>query len=280
MARARVIAAAQTVPVRDDVDANLAQHVRLARIAAEEEAQVLVFPELSLTGYELDLAAGLAFSPSDPRLGPLVEAASADAMTLIVGAPVRIGGRLHIGAFVLAPDGRIEIYTKRHLGAFPASASCDGVVPAAEATVFQPGDLDPLVRIGEGSAAVAVCADALRPSHPRQAAMRGATIYLASMFVIRSSLESETETVRANAAAHSLAVALANYGGPSGGLAAGGRSAIWSEHGERLVQLDAAGAGVAVALETAAGWRARATMLGEPPAGIASNHGSRAKGCD
>ena len=53
MMRPRALAAAQTVPVRGDVEANLAQHVRLVRVAAEEKAQVLVFPELSLTGYEL-----------------------------------------------------------------------------------------------------------------------------------------------------------------------------------------------------------------------------------
>jgi predicted amidohydrolase len=64
---ARSIAAAQTVPIRGDVDANLESHVRLVRVAAEERARVLVFPELSLTGYELDLAAGLAFAENDPR---------------------------------------------------------------------------------------------------------------------------------------------------------------------------------------------------------------------
>ncbi|HSD11130.1 MAG TPA: nitrilase-related carbon-nitrogen hydrolase, partial [Candidatus Binatia bacterium] len=93
MTRARSIAAAQTIPMRGDVDANVDQHVRLVHIAAEEQAQVLVFPELSLTGYELDLADDLAFSQSDPRLAPLVEAASSSSMTLIVGAPVRMGSR-------------------------------------------------------------------------------------------------------------------------------------------------------------------------------------------
>src|SRR5579862_9914925 len=110
---ARAVAAAQTVPVRGDVDANVAQHVRLARLAAEERAEVLVFPELSLTGYELDLAAGLAFSPSDPRLAPLAEAASAHAITLVAGGPVRIGSRLHIAAFVIGPDGAVGLYTKQ-----------------------------------------------------------------------------------------------------------------------------------------------------------------------
>jgi len=262
MTHPRSIAAAQTIPIRGDVDANLERHVRLVHAAAEAHAQVLVFPELSLTGYELDLAADLAFSEGDPRLDPLVEVASSCSMTLIVGAPVRIESQLHIGAFIVSPDRSVRVYTKHRLGAFSTSASIDGTVPPAEATFFHPGNRNPLVHFGGHTGAVAVCADTGRPSHPQDAADRGATTYLASMFVIPSEFERETANLAAYAARHSMAVVFANYGGPSGGLASGGRSGIWSEKGERLVQLDAIGAGVAVAIESHAGWRARAMMLG------------------
>ena len=226
MTRARSIAAAQTVPRPGDVGANVVEHARLVRAAAREGARVLVFPELSLTGYELDLAAALAFSPSDPRLPPLAEVASSYSMTLIVGAPVGMGDRLHIGALILSPDRTVGLYTKHHLGAFSASASGDGIVPPAEAIVFQPGDQDPLVNFGSNTAAVAVCADTGRPSHPQAAADRGARTYLASMFILPSDLEKETARLRSYAVRHSIAVVLANYGGPSGGLPSAGGSAI------------------------------------------------------
>jgi predicted amidohydrolase len=264
---ARSIAAAQTIPIRGDVDANLERHVRLARLAAEERAEILVFPELSLTGYELDLAGELAFSERDPRLAPLVELASSCRMTLVVGAPVRIAARLQLGAFILSPDRTIDLYTKHHLGAFPASASPDGVVPPAEATVFSPGDRNPLVRLGESTAAVAVCADTGRPSHPEAAAERGARTYLASMFVIPADLPQDTANLATYAARHSMAVVLANFGGPSGGLPAAGSSAIWSERGELLVQLEETGSGVAVASEGPEGWRTRAIMIARQTAG-------------
>lgn len=259
---ARAVAAAQTVPVRGDVGANVERHLRLAHVAAEEQAEVLVFPELSLTGYEMDLAAGLAFSPTDPRLAPLVEAASSHSMTLIAGAPVTLDSRLHIGAFIISPDRTVGLYTKHRLGAFTAAASCDGVVPPAEATAFHPGTLNPLVRFGGNTAAVAVCADIGQPSHPRQAAERGAVTYLASMFVIPSEFEQETARLKTYAVQHSMTVVFANYGGPSGGLRSAGRSAIWSEAGELLAQLEPAGAGLAVAVEGPAGWRGRAIVLG------------------
>ncbi len=262
MTLVRAVAAAQTVPIRGDVEANVEQHLRLVRAAAEEHAQVLVFPELSLTGYELDVAKALAFSPGDPRLDPLVMAASSAGMILVVGAPVRIRERLHVGALIIAPNAPVEVYTKRHLGAFSASARVDGVVPPAEATVFHPGTEDPLVRFGGNTAAVAVCADTGRPTHAQEAADRGANIYLASMFVIPSEFEREMAHLRAHAARHSMTVVMANYGGPSGGLSSGGRSTIWSERGELLGQLDPVGAGIVVAVEGHGGWRVRTVMLG------------------
>jgi hypothetical protein len=66
----RALAAAQTIPRCGDVAADVADHRRLIRAAAERNARVLVFPELSLTGCELNLAEGLAFAERDARLSP------------------------------------------------------------------------------------------------------------------------------------------------------------------------------------------------------------------
>ena len=255
-----MIAVAQTCPVAGDVEANLAEHVRLARLAAREGARLLVFPELSLTGYEIGLAEALAFSEQDRRLAPLVEEAARLSMILVVGAPVRIGARLYIGAFILSPDRTIEIYTKHHLGAFSESARRDGIVPPAEATVFAPGDRDPLIRLGSEVAAIAVCADVGRPSHAAHAARRGARIYLASMFVIPSDLAGDLEKLESRARGHGMVVAFANFGGASGGLVSGGRSSIWSPTGDRLVRLESSGAGLAMATKTLDGWTARSLV--------------------
>lgn len=233
------IAVAQTVPVRGDVKANIAEHLRLADQA--EGADVVVFPELSLTGYELDLAEELAFTENDPRLGPLMNTGK----TLIVGAPVRLASGLHIGAFILSHS--IDLYTKQHLGTFGPSAAVDGIVPPGEPAFFQPGTRDPLLDFGGTHAAVAICADTGRPSHPKAAAERGARVYLASVFVIPSEFERDAAAVRNYAIEHSMTVGFANYGGPTGGLASAGRSTIWSPEGDVLAQLPATGAGVAVA---------------------------------
>lgn len=150
----RGLAAAQTIPVGGDVGANLEQHLELA-------------PEL-------------AFSEDDPRLRPLQETAAATSTTFVVGAPLRAGDRLHIGAFVLTPDRSVEVYTKRHLGAFSSEANPDGPVPPPEPSVFAPGETEPLAQIGESVVGVGICSDVNHPSYVDRTARRGARTYFAS----------------------------------------------------------------------------------------------------
>jgi predicted amidohydrolase len=261
MRYARALAAAQTVPVRGDVNANIAQHLELAHAAAERGAEVVVFPELSLTGYELDLGPALAFSEGDRRLAPLSEAARALRSILIVGAPLRLDGSLHIAAFILYPDGTQAVHTKRHLGEFSPEDCEVGSLPPAERVFFAPGTQAPLVKLASHQAAVAVCAESLQPWVPKEAAQRGAKTYLTSHFSLPQDREQRLVGLAKMAVHYDMAVAFANYGGPTAGLKASGGSTIFSQNGVRLGQLEAQGKGVAIAIEDAGGFRAHAVML-------------------
>lgn len=258
----RTLAAAQTVPVAGNVDANIVRHLRLIEVAATAHAGVIVFPELSLTGYELSLGQQLAFSSSDARLAPLINAASARNMTIVAGAPIRIDNALHIGAFIIRPDGAVDVYTKHHLAAFTPDDNSNGPIPPPEASVFVPGTRNPLVATGSITAAVAICADTGHASHAQAAAGRGANAYLAGSFTIPVDLDRKVTTLQTYATCHSMAVVFANYGGPSGGLPSAGRSTIWSQHGDLLAQLDELGAGLVIATEGDSGWRSKAIALG------------------
>lgn len=253
-ARPAAIAVAQTCPVRGDVDANVDEHLQLADAAADVGADLIVFPELSLTGYELDMAAESAFTTNDPRLDRLAAAASELGVTMVVGAPVRVDTSLHIGAFVVRPDRQIDLYTKRRLGAFPPGVLGYEAVPPPEATIFVPGNLDPLVRIRGITAALAICADIGDSAHPACAAARGADAYLASMFIIPPDYEADAARLAGYARRHAMLVAAANFGSASGGLPAAGGSAVWSADGTLLLRLDDRGPGVGAVVETERGW--------------------------
>ena len=80
--RALVVAVAQPPCHAGDVAANAAAHADVVWRAA---ARVVVFPELSITGYELDAP---DVTPDDPRLRPIVEACASTGSLALVGAPV------------------------------------------------------------------------------------------------------------------------------------------------------------------------------------------------
>lgn len=114
---ALTLAAAQTLSIAGDVEANIARHRVFMQAAAEQGVQLLVFPELSLTGYEPTLAADLAIAPDAPVLAPLREMARELQLTAVVGMPIRLAPQADvlIGALVLGADGSLAVYTKQHL---------------------------------------------------------------------------------------------------------------------------------------------------------------------
>ena len=86
------------------------------------------------------------------------------------------------------------------------------------------------------------------------------------MFVIPSDFEGEVSKLTRYAVQHRMMTALANFGGPSGGLTSAGRSSIWSEAGDLLVQLEVNGPGIAVVAETQHSRRSRAVMVSDSAA--------------
>ena len=242
------LAAAQTVPVCGDVEANLEDHRKLAALAVEHQAHLVVFPELSLTGYEIGLAEELAFSEDDRRLESLRALATQGGVLLVVGAPVRLSSRLHIGAFALDPDGSCQLYTKHH-------------PTVGEQAVFLPGTLNPSVRLGDERAALAICADTSHPSHAAAAAATSASLYLAGVFFTPAGYEEDAKRLGGYAAEHSMAVVMANMGGFSGGLEAVGGSAVWSESGRLVAKLDGPGAGLAIASRSGVDWSGETARL-------------------
>jgi predicted amidohydrolase len=72
--RRRVLALAQIAPVLGDVAQNLAVHEAKIAESKAAGASVVIFPELGLTGYQLqDLAPEVAMRRSDTRLGSLAK---------------------------------------------------------------------------------------------------------------------------------------------------------------------------------------------------------------
>jgi predicted amidohydrolase len=162
------IALAQIAPRLGLLDENLERHVELVRDARAAEVDLVVFPELGLTGYLLqDLAADVALRLDDPRLATL--AAETRGLSAIVSfVEESADHRLFIAA-ALIEDGELRhVHRKLFL---PTYGLFD------ERRFFAPGDLLRAVpsRLGFG-VGIGVCEDFWHLPVPQLLAVDGAQL--------------------------------------------------------------------------------------------------------
>lgn len=239
-----VIAAAQSISIAGDINANISRHLQFMRKAADNGVHLLVFPELSLTGYERSLARKLAILPDDDVLSPLRDMAQRAGMVTVVGAPLISSSSrddIFIGALVLGTDGAIGVYAKQHLH-------------PGEDTVFACGEGGSFVSVQDSEVALAICADYTHPGHVQRAARSGAGIYAAGALITERGYMLETELLAGYAVEHKMAVLLANHGGPTGGWNPVGRSAIWVEDGRQVVAASGCGDLLVIATRDSGRW--------------------------
>jgi predicted amidohydrolase len=165
------IALAQLAPRLGRLDENLAQHHELLDEARAGGADLVVFPELGLTGYLLqDLAAEIAIRLDDPRLGRLAEATRG--LTAVVSfAEESADHRISIAAALLEDGEMRHVHRKLFL---PTYGLFD------ERRFFGAGDLlraVPSRRLGVGLG-IAVCEDFWHLSVPQLLALDGAQILI------------------------------------------------------------------------------------------------------
>ncbi|WP_296507232.1 carbon-nitrogen hydrolase family protein [Rhodoferax sp.] len=231
------IAAAQSTSIPLDVVANVQTHLRFVEAAAKRGVQWLVFPELSLTGYELAAMPGLVLDPAHALLAPLREAARRNGIAITVGAPVHSGLALpSIGAITMRPDGQHSVYRKFHLHEGEKQFATAGVAP---------------VHVQEWAGqkfANAICADTNYPSHAAQAAAAGAGVYAAGILTSANGYAAEAPLWASYAREHAMTVVIANHGGPSGGYVSAGRSGIWGSDGVLIAEASGSGDWLVVAL--------------------------------
>lgn len=164
------IALAQIAPTLGNLDANLTRHHELIEQARGDDAGLVVFPELGLTGYLLqDLAAEVAMRLDDPRLAALT--AATHGLSVVVSfVEESVDHRLFISAALLEHGEIRHVHRKLFL---PTYGLFD------ERRFFAPGDALRAVpsRLGFG-VGLAVCEDFWHLTVPQILALDGAQILI------------------------------------------------------------------------------------------------------
>jgi 5-aminopentanamidase len=226
-----VVAVAQHAPVPGDVAENARRAAEVVADAAG--ADLLLFPLLSLTGYDLGrLAESVSWVvPDDPRLDVVREASRAHGVTAVVGAAWSgPDGRRLLASLALSPDGGVEVVGKHYLS-------------RAERELFEPAEPAPPVDVRGWRVALAVCFDAAAPEHALEMARRGADVYAVSALYTEGQERRLDVHPAARAMDHRMYALVANLAGAGPGWRSCGGSGVWHPDGQRLV---AAGTGTRV----------------------------------
>lgn len=233
------ICAAQLRPVAGDVINNTAKHLEFIKLAVAQKADVVFFPELSLTGFEPRLARSLAVELADPQLHVFQELSDQHNLLVGVGMPIAVRAGVQIGMVWFTPTKARQLYAKQQLH-------------TDETHYFVPGD-EQLVLERDGSVlAPAICYESLQMNHADKAVTLSANIYLASVAKPAEGLARAAVHYPDVARRHTMPVIMANCVGPSDNFISVGQSAAWNNQGALLVQMDVESEGL-VMLDTESG---------------------------
>jgi len=229
--RSLVIAVAQPPVHTLDVAANATRHAAAVRAAA---ARLVVFPELSLTGYDLDAP---LLSPDDPRLRPLIDACAATDTIALAGAPI---AGPHIATLMIDGNGARVVYRK--------------VNPHHTESRFQPGPGPEAIEVDGWRLGLGICRDTGIEQHAAATSALGIDAYLTGVVDEPAADVVLAERARRISQTYGVWVAISSCAGASGPEypETAGRSGIWAPNGT-----------VAARASSAVGEIARATLFAE-----------------
>jgi predicted amidohydrolase len=210
-----VVAVAQPPCAPYDVAGNAAAHAAVIRSAG---ARLVVFPEMSLTGYHFDAP---PIAVDDRRLTPIVDACAQVGAVALVGVPVEgAAGRPHIALVAVDGDGAAVAYRKMCL----AGAEPDHFAAGAEPAV---------VEVDGWRLGLAICKDTGVPEHAARTIGQGADVYVAGVLERADTAQVMDERAQRIARDHQVWVAVASFAGSTGeGYDhAAGRSGFWRPGG-------------------------------------------------
>lgn len=162
------VATVQFEPVVGESDRNLAAIDRLVKAAKAEGADIVVLPELAVSGYnfiDAEEVRGLSGAvPGGPGAEVLCQLAAELSIYLISGVAERDGDQFYNSAMICGPQGFIGKYRKLHLW-------------NNEHRYFEKGNIGlPVFDLPFGRIGIAICYDGWFPETFRSLALAGAEL--------------------------------------------------------------------------------------------------------
>ena len=219
------IAVAQISPIKGDVSANIEKHKKLIQLSVSHGAESIFFPELSLTGYEPQLAKNLAINQDDKLFDQFQDISDTNKILIGLGMPTNANAGVRISMIIFQPGKPRQTYSKQQLH--------DDELP-----YFVSGDTQILLTIGNEVIAPAICYESLQISHAENVNQLGGDIYVASVAKSKVGVDKAMVHYPAIAKKFSMAVLMANCVGNCDDFESVGMSAVFTNKGKLAGQMN------------------------------------------
>jgi predicted amidohydrolase len=219
------ISVTQTRPVKADIQTNIDNHKRLIDLAVSNGADIIIFPELSLTGYEPRLSKELAADLNDSRFDVFQNISNARQINIGVGVPIKNNGGICISMILFQPHKTRQLYTKKYLH-------------PDEEEFFISGQNSSVLINDKPNIALAICYELSVPEHSENAFKSGAEIYIASVAKTVDGVEKAVKSLADIANKYSMTVLMSNSIGLCEDGECAGKTSVWNNKGLLAGQLN------------------------------------------
>jgi len=227
------ICVAQTRPVKGDIQSNIERHKKLINLAVSNGADAIIFPELSITGYEPGLAKALATDQDDGRFDEFQQVSDTRQITIGVGMPTKTNTGITIGMILFQPHKARLVHSKKYLHPdeeeFFTSGENFGCIPGHKANI-----------------ALAICYELSVPEHSENAYKSGAEIYIASVAKPGDGVEKALDSLSEIAKKYGMTVLMSNSIGHCDNFESAGKTSIWNNKGVLTGQLNDSDEGILI----------------------------------
>ncbi len=219
------ICIAQTKSEKGNVKGNLENHLEFVERAIKLNADLIIFPELSITNYEPDLAKELATEIKSNIFNPFQDLSDINQITIGIGMPTKAIDGINISMLIFQHKKERIAYSKQMLH-------------SDELPYFVCGNNQTILNINGTKIAIGICYETLHREHFLNAKNQGAEIYIASVAKPKGGIEKAYRHFPEIANEFKTPVLMSNCVGYCDSFMSVGHSAIWNKKGELTEQLD------------------------------------------
>jgi predicted amidohydrolase/predicted GNAT family acetyltransferase len=227
------ICIAQTKSIKGDVENNIKNHLQLIERAIALKSDLIIFPELSITGYEPELAKEFATNSQDTIFSPFQVLADKNNISIGIGMPTHVANRINISMLIFQPNNKSIMYSKQ-------------LLHVDELPYFVAGNSQTYLNIKNKKIAIGICYETLQAEHFIKAHHAGANIYIASVAKSKASIEKAYIHFPEMAKQFNTPILMSNSVGFCDNFLSRGQSAVWNKNGQLINQLDAENQGLLI----------------------------------